>query len=394
MAMLYEVMVLSSVEAGFSGKLWYRRFLRPAAAAACAVCGLSVLFLIPASPRLVNLYGAFLDGYKLLIWLYLLECAVYGLWMNRDSAGLVLAGCLTMGAAMVSNLLDNNQFEPVYTGWQTEYSGFILVIVFWILTVRHISRVLKQNQALTEHLEDQVQKRTRELHAVLDERKAFFSDLAHNLKAPVVAIHGFTDLILRGNLYLDDDLKEYLDKISSENEELCRRMYVLGDLNAFDKITEPRELIEINGLLSQVSHDNEPEACISGIELRVEKLEDQAFILAQKRKLLLLFENLIYNAISFTPEDGVITISPCLDQDGVTIRVSDTGMGIEPEHLPHIFERFYSGRPDASESSGLGLYIARIIVEELGGSIHAESVKGQGSVFTVRIPLAGTVPSL
>ena len=171
-------------------------------------------------------------------------------------------------------------------------------------------------------------------------------------------------------------------------------MYVLGDLNAFDKITEPRELIEINGLLSQVSHDNEPEACISGIELRVEKLEDQAFILAQKRKLLLLFENLIYNAISFTPEDGLITISPCLDQDGVTIRVSDTGMGIEPEHLPHIFERFYSGRPDASESSGLGLYIARITVEELGGSIHAESVKGQGSVFTVRIPLAGTVPSL
>ena len=61
---------------------------------------------------------------------------------------------------MVSNLLDNNQFEPVYTGWQTEYSGFILVIIFWILTVRHISRVLKQNQALTEHLEDQVQKRT------------------------------------------------------------------------------------------------------------------------------------------------------------------------------------------------------------------------------------------
>ena len=195
-------------------------------------------------------------------------------------------------------------------------------------------------------------------------------------------------------MYLDDDLKEYLDKISSENEELCRRMYVLGDLNAFDKITEPRELIEINGLLSQVSHDNEPEACISGIELRVEKLEDQAFILAQKRKLLLLFENLIYNAISFTPEDGLITISPCLDQDGVTIRVSDTGMGIEPEHLPHIFERFYSGRPDASESSGLGLYIARITVEELGGSIHAESVKGQGSVFTVRIPLAGTDPSL
>ena len=172
-------------------------------------------------------------------------------------------------------------------------------------------------------------------------------------------------MILRGNLYVDDDLREYLDKISSKNEELCRRMYVLGDLNAFDRITEPRELIEINALLTQVSRNNEPEACISGIELRVEKLED-----------------------------GVITLSPSLDQTNVVIQVRDTGMGIGPEHLPHIFERFYSGRPDASESSGLGLYIARITVEELGGSIHAESVKGQGSVFTVQIPLAGTVPSL
>ena len=122
---------------------------------------------------------------------------------------------------MVSNLLDNNQFEPVYTGWQAEYSGFILVIVFWILTVRHISRVLKQNQALTEHLEDQVQKRTRELHAVLDEHGHFLGP-GPQPEGAVVAIHGFSDLILRGNLYLDDDLKEYLDKISSENEELCR----------------------------------------------------------------------------------------------------------------------------------------------------------------------------
>ena len=58
----------------------------------------------------------------------------------------------------------------------------------------------------------------------------------------------------------------------------------------------------------------------------------------------------------------------------MTIRVSDTGMGIEPEHLPHIFERFYSGRPDASESSGLGLYIARITVEELGGE-HSRGIR-------------------
>lgn len=200
--------------------------------------------------------------------------------MNRDNTGLVLARYLAMEAVMMSNLLNNNQFEPVYMGWQTEYSGLILVIIFWVLMVRRISRVLKQNQTPTKHLEDQVQKRAREPHAVLDERKAFFSGPIHNLKAPVVTIHGFTDLILRRNLYLDDDLKEYLDKISSESEELYRRTYVLGDLSALDKITGPRELIEMNGLLSQVNHDSGPEAYASGIELQVEKLEDQISILA------------------------------------------------------------------------------------------------------------------
>ena len=94
--------------------------------------------------------------------------------------------------------------------------------------------------------------------------------------------------------------------------------------------------------------------------------------------------------ISFTPEDGVITLSPSLDQTNVVIQVRDTGMGIGPEHLPHIFERFSSGRPGAADSSSLGLYIARITVEELGGSISADSAEGQGSMFTVRLPLAKT----
>ena len=104
---------------------------------------------------------------------------------------------------------------------------------------------------------------------------------------------------------------------------------------------------------------------------------------------------LVDNAAKYTPEGGDILLRTGRNEKGHSFfLVQDEGIGISPDDTPHIFERFYSGRPDASESSGLGLYIARITVEELGGSIHAESVKGQGSVFTVRIPLAGTVPSL
>lgn len=388
MAMLYEMIALCTIEAGLDSKLWYRKGVRPLTIAACALCGLSVLFLIPNSGSIINLYGNLVDFYKLLCWLYLLFCAVLGISNKRYGANLILAGGGVLGAAMVVNLLDNNRFEPIFTGWQTEYAGFFLVLLFWLLTVEHVKELLKRNHLLTEHLEEEVQHRTAELHAVLDERKAFFSDLAHNLKAPMAAIHGFTDLILRGNLYLDQDLRGNLSKISIANEELCRRMQALGDLNAFDKIVEASQLLDVDQLLSQVYADNEPEAAISGIVFRVGALKQPVSVYAQKQKLLLLFENLIYNAFSFTPEDGRITVSPRLEEGMVVIEVSDTGMGIAPEHLPHVFERFYVGRERKQEGSGLGLYIAQITVDELGGNISVDSVVGKGTVFTIRLPVA------
>lgn len=387
MTVLYEIIALCTVEAGLDGKLWYRRGVRPFARTVCILCGLLIFFILPEFGGAINLYGNLLDSYKWLCWLYLLGCAVWGVSARRDGANIILAGGGILGAAMVVNLLDNNRFEPIFTGWQTEYAGFFLVLLFWLLTVRHVKELLRKNLLLTEHLEDEVQHRTAELHAVLDERKAFFSDLAHNLKAPMAAIQGFTDLIMRGNLYLDQDLREYLDKISGANEELCRRMQALGDLNAFDKITEAPQLIDVDHLLSQIYADNEPEAAISGILFQVEKLNQSVFIYAQRKKLLLLFENLIYNAFSFTPEDGRITLSPLLEDGTVIIDVSDTGTGIPPEHLPHIFERFYVGRENKNEGSGLGLYIAKITVEELGGSITVDSQLGKGTVFTIRLPI-------
>lgn len=387
MAVLYEIIALCTVEAGLDGKLWYRRGLRPLSLTVCILSGLFVLFILPEFGRAINLYGNLLDSYKLLCWLYLLGCAVWGVSARRDGANIILSGGGILGAAMVVNLLDNNRFEPIFTGWQTEYAGFFLVLLFWLLTVRHIKELLQKNLLLTEHLENEVQHRTAELHGVLTERKAFFSDLAHNLKAPMAAIHGFTDLIMRGNLYLDQDLRGYLDKINGANEELCRRMQALGDLNAFDKITEAPQLIDVDDLLSQIYTDNEPEAAISGILFQVEKLNQPISVYAQRKKLLLLFENLIYNAFSFTPEDGSITVSPLLENGTVIVYVSDTGTGIAPEHLPHIFERFYVGRKNKNEGSGLGLYIAKITVEELGGSITVDSTVGKGTVFTIRLPI-------
>lgn len=388
LAVLYCAVAISSAQAGFSSKRWYRTGVRPVCILFCLLSAVTLLLILPNFDFLINPYGNLVDLYKFLCWLYLLFCALWSIYRKQTGSGLILSGTAILGASMAVNLLDNNRFEPIYTGWQTEYAGFFLVLIFWILCVRHTQEILRQNRQLTHHLEEEVQQRTAELNTVLQERKAFFSDLAHNLKAPMTAIQGFTQLILQGNIHLDAELQDSLTKISDANSELARRMQVLGELNAFDKLTETPSRLDVDEFLAQVYSDNVPEATISGILLSVEKLNTPVQILVPYKKLLLLFENLIYNALSFTPEDGSITISPRLEQDAVVITVSDTGTGIAPEHLPHIFERFYVGRTDQSDGSGLGLYIVKLIVAEAGGSIDVQSTLGQGTAFTLRLPVS------
>jgi signal transduction histidine kinase len=103
-----------------------------------------------------------------------------------------------------------------------------------------------------------------------------------------------------------------------------------------------------------------------------------------------LLANLVDNAIQYTPEDGTITLSLFRDGDWARLEVADTGVGIAPEHLPHVFDRFYradKARTRASRGSGLGLAIVRGIAEQHGGEVTVRSDAGKGSIFTVWLKL-------
>lgn len=385
--MLFQAVEIGSLTAGFSERRWFRHGVRPALIGICILSVLSNAFIVPSLPGFIKAYGVLVDFANLLGWGYLCVCAAQSLKRKSVGGPFVLSGSCALGASCLVTLLNNNCYEPIFTGWQTEYAGLLLVIIFGGLMVCRSRELLRQNRQLVSHMEELVEARTAELHTVLEERKNFFSDMAHNLKAPIAAVHGFINLIREGNLYLDDELREYIHLIEDENDEIRRRVQTLNTLNNFDRIAEPRAPLEVDELLERVSRDNSPDAGAAGIYLAVEKLNRPARIYGQSEKLLTLFENLIYNSISFCREGAQIIIQPSVEDGAATFRVSDTGCGIAPEHLPHIFERFYSGREDKSEGSGLGLYIARITVEELGGSISAESTVGKGTRFTVRIPL-------
>lgn len=388
LAVLACITVICSEVAGFTGNPWYRRIVRPATIGVCLFAAISVALIIPAFPNFINPYAILLLCVELLAWLYLIACAVAGVGKNAFGSQFVLAGGLVLGASTLLNLADSNRFEPIYTGWQSEYAGALLVLIFSGLMIARNRVILQKNRQLMLHMEDLVEQRTAELHQVLEERKAFFSDLAHNLKAPIAAIHVFIDMMRESNLYLDRELGDYLHMIENENVEMQQRVQSLRTLNAFDRIGTPNVAIDLDDLLGEVVRKNRPEADAAGIHLIVGRLGVAASIHGQREKLLVLFENLIYNAISFTPIEGSISIQPYLEGSKVIITVSDTGSGIAAEHLPHIFERFYVGRENKNEGSGLGLYIAKLTVEELGGSISAHSTQEEGTTFTIRLPLS------
>jgi histidine kinase len=150
--------------------------------------------------------------------------------------------------------------------------------------------------------------------------------------------------------------------------------------------------VNISSLVGTVTKRLAPQAESKGISLDVALAPDLPRVLADEDRAVQILTNLTSNALQYTPQNGRVVISAKQSAHEVQISVRDTGLGIAPEHLPRIFDRFY--RADASRSrrgggSGIGLTIARALVEAHKGRIWAESPgEGQGSVFTFTLPVA------
>lgn len=249
-------------------------------------------------------------------------------------------------------------------------------------------RIIRENDILTNHLEEQVKVRTEEVTQLLEERKAFFSDMAHDLKAPVFATQSFIEAIRKSGVGVDTELQNYLDQAQAKQWEMARRLQGLSTINAVDKIDEERVRVSVREVLSEVYAAHCGEAEVSSIYFIVEPPEQDAFLLAQPEKLNILFENLIYNALKATPQNGSITVSAKSGKDKIYMTVEDTGCGIPKEELPLVFRRFYVGKNNKDTGTGLGLYIVHGIVTELGGTIEVHSTVGEGTKFSMEFPQA------
>lgn len=378
------VIKLTALASGiFGGKIW--RFIKAFLLGLPGVL-LALCLLIPFLPWAVHIHGRLTDLYYILTFCCTAYFAIRNLPARNGESLYTLAGCSVFGAGLLINLLFANRFEPVYFFWQFEWCGLFLVLLFAAMMVSRSRRILRENHALTNHLEEQVKKRTEEVTQLLQERKAFFSDMAHDLKAPVYATCSFIEAIRKSGVGVDTELRGYLDLAEAKQQEMTRRLQGLSALNALDRIEEERVRISLREMLADIYAFHHGEAEVRSVHLTVETPERDAFLKAQPEKLNILFENLIYNALRATPPNGTIAISARSGHGRISITVEDTGCGIPENELPLIFRRFYVGANNKNTGTGLGLYIVQNIVAELNGTIRVSSSVGKGTVFTIDLP--------
>ena len=238
-----------------------------------------------------------------------------------------------------------------------------------------------------------------ELERADQQRRNLTADVAHELRTPLHIIQGNLEGVLDG-VYEPTD--EHIGATLDETRSLARlvddlRTLSLAEAGQLRLVWEPVNVAE---LLADVCTSFSGQAEAAGIDLHVEPglgLSDRGGensalpeIIGDAGRLDQVISNLLANALRHTPSGGTITLHARPERDGVCILVRDTGEGIPPEDLPFIFDRFWRGDRSRSHAggagSGLGLPIARQLVQAHGGRIGVESQPGQGTTFTIELP--------
>jgi heavy metal sensor kinase len=220
-------------------------------------------------------------------------------------------------------------------------------------------------------------------------QRQFTADASHELRTPLTAVKGQVEVAL--NRPREPDA--YREVLQNVNEEVDRLIRLVGSLLTLARadagqIPLSPETVDVGDLVSAAVEQVRPAAQQRNVEL-VLAPGPPVTLRADEDLLLQLLLNLLDNAVKYTPSGGRVSAGWTADGARVELWVRDTGAGIAPEHLPHIFDRFYradKARSRAEGGVGLGLSICRWIAEAHGGSISVESAPGQGSTFTARFP--------
>ena len=220
-------------------------------------------------------------------------------------------------------------------------------------------------------------------------RRELVGNISHELRTPIAGIKAMVQTLRDGAIDNREVAQDFLGRIESEADRLTQ---IVTELTQLSRIETGRaelkiESADINALIDGAVAEMNPVAERQQITLLTELTPGLPLIHADKDRIRQTIINLVHNAIKFNKPNGRVTISTSYDGKSVTVSVSDSGIGISKEDLPHVFERFYKAdKARTGGGSGLGLAIAKHTVQAHGGEIHAQSEEGKGSTFTFSLP--------
>lgn len=230
-------------------------------------------------------------------------------------------------------------------------------------------------------------------HAANHSSSVFLAMMSHELRTPLQAVLGYSDLLLAGPAgSLSSEQAEDVRCIHQAASRLIQLIDQLLDLSRMQagRLSLTIEPVHVAQVMEQVRQDIAPQAAAKALRLEIEMPATLPPVLADFGRLRQILLNLVGNSVKFTPH-GSVRITARATRAGVEIAVSDTGIGIPDHALGHIFEEFHQADPGTTRrygGAGLGLAIARRLVEEQGGRISVSSRPGAGSTFTVHLPIA------
>ncbi|HXG86882.1 MAG TPA: GAF domain-containing sensor histidine kinase [Vicinamibacterales bacterium] len=274
-------------------------------------------------------------------------------------------------------------------------------VVMQLQLRRQTLELARLNQALAEEANErrvtedrlrQSEKALRTSQAALEQldaaRRELVADVSHDLRTPLTALQGYLDtVILKGGALSDEVRQQYLDQASAQSRRLGRLVADLFELAQLDGGQDvfPREPFEIAELTRDVVQTFVLGARAKGVDLRFHCDAGSTVVSGSVRLMERVVGNLLDNAIRFTPDGGQVTATCYREASRVGVRISDTGPGIAPADRARIFDRFYRGQQAAGvgPTAGLGLSIAKRIVELHGGELVAAANTGGGTEFSL-----------
>jgi signal transduction histidine kinase len=289
-------------------------------------------------------------------------------------------------------LLLDQKIMGALTIYRRETGSFAPQVVNLLQTFATQSVLAIQNARLFREIEE----KSRQIEAANRHKSEFLANMSHELRTPLNAIIGFSE-VLGERLFgeLNEKQAEYTQDILTSGQHLLSLINEILDLS---KVEAGRMELEAASFDLPLAIDNartfvRERATKHGITVDVDIDQRLGDFVGDERKIKQILLNLLSNAVKFTPEGGRIRIDARQSDGAVEISVSDTGIGIEPDDLPKIFEEFRQVGSDyahKTEGTGLGLTLAKKFVELHGGKIWVESEVGKGSTFILTLPITAT----